>query len=330
MPTDLKRLRLKILTYTLTSIFLLFLISLIYSYYSTYKSISLDLKTNTIEYGENTDPLTLINSDIKDIDIQTDLNTNEVGDYDIKYILTKKDNLYGFKVKKSFDYLIHVKDSKAPIIKTYEDNVSIYVNSEYDLKSNIETVYDEIDGEILDYEINTNLDIEKTGDYEVKIIAKDKNGLSSIKTYTITVKNRPVISVNDGYYYIDNYLNNVFGFNRAARCAILANIKFESTFNPTVGDYYYGLIQWGGSRRDNLYAYCANNGYDYSSYDGQLQFMYYELTNLYPSVYNYLNNASDSASGAFDAAVYFCNVYEGAATSAGRGELAYTYYESGQ
>ena len=71
--------------------------------------------------------------------------------------------------------------------------------------------------------------------------------------------------------------------------------------------------------------------FDQNIYDDMINaYINTRYYNLYPSVYNYLNNASDSASGAFDAAVYFCNVYEGAATSAGRGELAYTYYESGQ
>ena len=54
--------------------------------------------------------------------------------------------------------------------------------------------------------------------------------------------------------------------------------------------------------------------------------MYYELTNSYPSVLQYLNNLENSASGAYDGAEYFCEIYEGAASVEGRGQQATDYF----
>ena len=318
----------------ITSIFLLIItmIGVLFSFYLVkrsyiYKSIDAYLIKDTIEYGEAVNEKDLIEYTGRYVTIQNKIDTNTIGKQNIEYVVYDIEDMFKSEVKKAFDFEVNVVDTNYPIIEIDKEEVSVYVNSEYDLKDNVLEVYDVIDDDI-DYTVEADVDFRNTGSYTVNIIAKDKNNLVSKKKYDLIVKNRPVLSVNDGYYYIDNYLNNVFGFNKAARCAILANIKFESTFNPTVDGYYYGLIQWGGSRKDNLYAYCNNNGYDYSSYDGQLQFMYYELVNNYPSVYNYLNNLDNTASGAFDGAVYFCEVYEGAATSAGRGELAYNYFES--
>lgn len=127
------------------------------------------------------------------------------------------------------------------------------------------------------------------------------------------------------------FLTKEAGLNSAAACGILANIRRESNFNPESGSSYYGLIQWGGGRLTNLKNYCSNNGYSYSSLEGQLRFLIYELKNSYSDVWSYLQSVSNSASGAYDAAYYFCYYYERpankASSSASRGELARdTYY----
>lgn len=64
---------------------------------------------------------------------------------------------------------------------------------------------------------------------------------------------------------------------------MLANIESESSFNPTIsvidtnGKISYGICQWNASRFDDLRNYCNSNGYDYTSIDGQLKFLKYEL-----------------------------------------------------
>lgn len=74
-----------------------------------------------------------------------------------------------------------------------------------------------------------------------------------------------------------------FKLNTAAACGVLANIESESSFNPTIsvidtnGKISYGICQWNASRFDDLRNYCSSNGYDYTSIDGQLKFLKYEL-----------------------------------------------------
>ena len=229
------------------------------------------------------------------------------------------------KVKRTFIKTISVKDSKAPVIEFKEDSVRVYQGSDYDLSENISRVYDVIDGDIADYVIETDGDPQEPGEYLVSVTASDRNGLRTQSSYTLNVRRR-VLSAGEGYDLIYEQLTGVYGFNRAAACGILANIRFESNFVADIGDYYYGLCQWGGSRKDNLFAYCAANGLDAAGIEGQLAYLNYELRNAYSFVYQQLQGVSDSSDGAYEAALIFCNGFEGATSDAGRGELARDYY----
>lgn len=105
--------------------------------------------------------------------------------------------------------------------------------------------------------------------------------------------------------------------NKAAACGIIANIKYESGFRTdALGDNgrSYGICQWFDTRWNRLTTFCATNGYNPDTLEGQLWFMKYELEKHYPMVMNYLkNNVFESAQGAYDAAWYFCYHYEGPA-----------------
>ena len=136
-----------------------------------------------------------------------------------------------------------------------------------------------------------------------------------------------LLAVNGDWALIER--SGSYGFTAAA-CGILANLRRESNFNPTSGSSYYGIVQWGGGRKSNLISFCSQNGYSYSSLEGQLHFLAYELKQN-SSVLEYLQSVPDSAKGAYDAAYHFCYYYERpankAASSASRGELARdTYY----
>ena len=289
-----------------------------------YDSLNLHLKSDVIEYGDTFDDKKLIDEYKGTLTVENIPDTKKVGDYEVRFILSDQAR-YGLPVRREYVETIHVKDTKAPIIELEAEEVKIYAGNNYDFKSNVLRVYDEVDGDINDYEINTDANLDKAGSYTVEIKAVDVNGLSSSKFYTLNVRNR-VVSSSEGYGIIYNLLTGTYGYNRAAACGILANIRFESNFISDIGDYYYGLCQWGGSRKDNLYSYCAENGFDASTIEGQLAYMNYELTYGYGGVKDYLLSVPDSSQGAYDAAIYFCNHFEGAASSEGRGELAQDYY----
>lgn len=103
---------------------------------------------------------------------------------------------------------------------------------------------------------------------------------------------------------IYNYLASE-GFNDAAISGILANVRHESNFDPhALGDSgtSYGICQWHNSRWDSLKSFCANNGLDSTTLDGQLKYLVWELKNNYTGVYNTMMNVPNTSQGAYDAA----------------------------
>lgn len=110
-----------------------------------------------------------------------------------------------------------------------------------------------------------------------------------------------------------NYLVGKLGFNTAAACGLMANIKHESGFNISEtgdGNTSYGLFQWHAGRKSRLINYCKSNGLNYKSVEGQLTYFQYELKSSYKKVYTYLKSVDNSASGAYKAGYYFCYYYE--------------------
>lgn len=115
--------------------------------------------------------------------------------------------------------------------------------------------------------------------------------------------------VQDSIY---NFLSKE-GFNDAAISGILANIQYESSFNPQAlgdGGTSYGICQWHKGRWESLKNYCSQNGYDSTTLDGQLHYLVYELKNSYSSVYNKIKSVPNTSQGAYDAAYEWTVHYE--------------------
>lgn len=113
-----------------------------------------------------------------------------------------------------------------------------------------------------------------------------------------------------------SYLTKELGFNSAAACGIMANIEKESNFKSSTvirdsnGLLSGGLCMWNGSRLTSLKNFCSKNGYNYLSITGQMEYLEHELKSGYKKVYNYLKNVSNTSSGAYNAAYYWCYYFE--------------------
>ena len=97
-----------------------------------------------------------------------------------------------------------------------------------------------------------------------------------------------------------NYLVDELKMNSAAACGVLANIYYESGFDPHMeGDNNtsYGICQWHADRKTNLINYCKSNNLDYTTLEGQLAFLKYELVNSYSKIYNYMLDEKNTADG---------------------------------
>ena len=132
-----------------------------------------------------------------------------------------------------------------------------------------------------------------------------------------------------------NYLVDELKMNSAAACGVLANIYYESGFDPHMeGDNNtsYGICQWHADRKTNLINFCKSNNLDYTTLEGQLAFLKYELVNSYSKIFNYMLDEKNTADGAYDAGWYWCYNFEVPANretvSVTRGNLAKnTYWE---
>lgn len=116
-----------------------------------------------------------------------------------------------------------------------------------------------------------------------------------------------------GLYYLTEFLKNELSLNTAAVSGIIANLWYESCFDPgRVGDggTSFGICQWHDERWEYLIDFCNTYGYDARSAEGQLRFMKYELETEYGELLSRLRSCSDTKEEAYYNAFYFCADYE--------------------
>ncbi|MGN0362712.1 MAG: phage tail tip lysozyme [Bilifractor sp.] len=109
------------------------------------------------------------------------------------------------------------------------------------------------------------------------------------------------------------YLTEYLGLNNAAAAGLLANFYQETMFQyKAIGGngIAYGLAQWTGGNFTSLASWCSTNSRDYTTIDGQMHYLKYDLETNYPAVYAYLKNLPNTAEGAAAAAAFFCTYYE--------------------
>lgn len=117
------------------------------------------------------------------------------------------------------------------------------------------------------------------------------------------------------------FLTKTMGYNTAAACGVMANIKYESGYKPTAGGdrgSSYGIVQWHLGRKTRLESWCSTNGFDHTTLEGQLYYLAYELKNRYPAVHKRLLAVSNDEQGAYDAGYDFCYNFEAPANRAGQ------------
>lgn len=200
--------------------------------------------------------------------------------------------------------------------------------------------------------VDPGIDIYKDGPY----VAVEIN--ETTDTNPVSISGYSMENTEDLEDPVYQYLTNVFGFNNAVACGIMANIQAESDFrsNNLQGSFEqktgytdetytaavddgtytefstdkagYGLCQWTYStRKEGLYQLKQERKVSISDYQMQLDFMNKEITS---KMRTYLNEISDTEDGAYDAGYYWCLEFErpaaGETSAVKRGNLAKTYY----
>lgn len=117
----------------------------------------------------------------------------------------------------------------------------------------------------------------------------------------------------DAEQRIYDFLRTEMQLNAAAACGVLANIEAESNFSTTaLGDSgtSFGICQWHNGRFDRLKQFCLTYDLDYTSLDGQLEYLRYELQTGYSHVLNTLRRLPNSEDGAYQAGYIWCYYFE--------------------
>jgi N-acetyl-anhydromuramyl-L-alanine amidase AmpD len=119
---------------------------------------------------------------------------------------------------------------------------------------------------------------------------------------------------SDSVGYCFNILKKTLGINTAAACGVLGNLMTESGFDPKASNNgaHLGIAQWDSSYRYvSMKKYCENNNLSYTSLQGQIKYVCYEIKNSYKTTYDYLKQVANSENGAVLAADFVREKYEG-------------------
>ena len=152
----------------------------------------------TVEYGDTLDNNKLFDAKKSDKNIKVDkvqdFNAKKVGDQTLKVTFTDGDKTIQKDVK------ITVKDTKKPEIVLKKDKVTIAAGDKLDLKDNVKSVKDPVDGALKYSDKETKksgycidkgkLNTKKAGTYEVIVKAFDANGNKTEKKFKVIVKKK--------------------------------------------------------------------------------------------------------------------------------------------
>ena len=200
---------------------------------------------------------------ITDIKYTGEVKVNEVGDYQITYIVTDKN---GQETRKTITVKVIV--NQLPVINAYDK--TIYLNSEFDPLEGV-TAYDKEDGTITKINVDKNeVKSDTLGKYKVTYSVTDSYGQTVSKTITVTVSEK-VLEAKDGEFYLDGIKWNsaskkyeISGYliQLDANNGIDDFLKFQLVLkNKNTNEKY--SVNVGRWINDLPYDLGEENGYDY-------------------------------------------------------------------
>ena len=215
----------------------------------------------TVEYGDKLDNDKLYDAKESDENVKVDkvfgYDAKKVGDQTLKVTFTDGDKTIQKDVK------ITVKDTKKPEIVLKKDKVTIAAGDKLDLKDNVKSVKDPVDG-VLKYsgkEIKKSgyyidkgkLNTKKAGTYEVIVKAFDANGNKTEKKFKVIVKEKEKAKATTEGQKSEAAQNN----NNAG--------QRSETSSPSTGNQNAGTSGGQGSSTANTGGSSGSNGAQNSS-----------------------------------------------------------------
>ena len=160
--------------------------------------------------------------EITDIEYKGTINTKEVGDYKVTYMVTDKN---GQTTEKTITVKVIV--NQLPVINAYDKTITI--NTKFDPLEGI-TAYDNEDGTITDIRVLKNdVKIDTLGKYEVTYEVTDSYDQTVTKTIMVTVSEKVLVE-KEGEFYLD-YLKEVDGNLQIKGYNIIKNVNNDLNTN---------------------------------------------------------------------------------------------------
>lgn len=220
-------------------------------------------ETIVAEYGDKEVDKTKL---LTDDEINKDVEIQEIQGFDNKKLgiqeLVVNYTKDGKETVETETVKIEIKDTKKPVIKFVNETVTLEQGTSFEVKDNIESVTDLIDGDIAynenvelktdAYHYESDVDVDTIGDYKVKLIAYDKNGNESTTEFTVSVieKQEEMIYNEDGTYtenpnytpvtnYTGGTTNNNTSGNDSSYTPPVEQPSNENTYIPPVEEPTY-------------------------------------------------------------------------------------------
>lgn len=246
-----------------------------------YNALNMSFKSvKEVEYGtKDFDTLSLVekveNGEL--VNYSKELDTSKIGPQTLSYEVSIED------IKKEYLINVEIKDSKKPIITIDKSTIMLYKGNDFDFKSNIVSVVDEVDGnlefvqnvpEVNEkgyYIIGSEYNKNAVGSYTVNIKAVDKNNNESTASYTIKVieKPKPKVTRVVATTYNSSTYNRASSVDTSsvtnAALSLVGHRYVRNAANPSVGFdcsglvyYVYGLFGYSLPRTTSGLRYVGN------------------------------------------------------------------------
>lgn len=241
-------------------LFISLMLCYFYEYHQIYSSIDVSVsKTAIIEYGSpNYDIRKVVDSiDGEIVSIKKDVDTTKIGPQEIIVEVEKN------RIIKEVPIIVEVKDTVAPEIQLKEKMISLTTGEDFDMLSNLSSVYDKVDGKIeyqqkeivndnVDtnyYTVESNVDTTKPGTYEVVVKAVDKYGNQSSVTYSVEVSEKveevaSVSNANSSSNYQNDYVASGNMTSLVQLAYSLIGSPYVSGGNSPAGFDCSGFVQY--------------------------------------------------------------------------------------
>lgn len=224
------------------------------------------------EYGEKVDfDKFHIGTNLKVL--KTNYDSKTLGKNEISlFIQTDKMN---FKIKRN----VVVQDTKSPILELKNDKIYVTKGNKYELKNNIKSCNDPIDGELVP-EIIGEVNFNKVGEYEIQVKAVDVNKNETIKKFKVFVRAEQVVPqhvIDSGSDKTKQHYINIsrirssyeHKYTQGIHDAIFSG-NYDAQFPYEVDDYEFQYSLW----EFETVNFGRQTGYIYHSRNAEEQYYY--------------------------------------------------------